>query len=108
MRMEPHFQLAATWKNTRRAWVFRLIKPMLALGSGGWTGLGLGNGRQKLGFVPEHHTDFIFSIIGEELGLIATLLVVVRVRGDRHLRHLHRAARARHVRVAARIAASLF
>ena len=33
---------------------------MIALGSGGWTGLGLGNGRQKLGFVPEIHTDFIF------------------------------------------------
>jgi len=50
---------------------------MIALGSGGWTGLGLGNGRQKLGFVPEHHTDFILSIIGEELGLITTLLVVL-------------------------------
>ena len=49
---------------------------MLALGSGGWTGLGLGNGRQKLGWVPEHHTDFILAIIGEELGLIATLLIV--------------------------------
>ena len=49
----------------------------IALGSGGWTGLGLGNGRQKLGWVPEHHTDFIFSIIGEELGLLATLLVIV-------------------------------
>lgn len=55
---------------------FQAHQAMLALGSGGWTGLGLGNGRQKLGWVPEHHTDFIFSIIGEELGLIATLLVV--------------------------------
>ncbi len=50
---------------------------MLALGAGGWTGLGLGNSREKLGFLPEHNTDFIFAIIGEELGLIATLLVVV-------------------------------
>ena len=56
---------------------FQAYQAMLAFGSGGWTGLGLGNGRQKLGWVPEHHTDFIFSIIGEELGLIATLLVVV-------------------------------
>ena len=55
---------------------YQAYQAMIALGSGGWTGLGLGNGRQKLGFVPEHHTDFIFSIIGEELGLVATLLVV--------------------------------
>jgi cell division protein FtsW len=54
-----------------QAWQARV-----AFGSGGWEGLGLGNGRQKLGFVPEHHTDFIFSIIGEELGLIATLSVI--------------------------------
>jgi cell division protein FtsW len=56
---------------------YQAYQGMLALGAGGWTGLGLGNGRQKMGFVPEHHTDFILSVIGEELGLIATLLVVL-------------------------------
>jgi cell division protein FtsW len=55
---------------------YQAYQAMLALGNGGTTGLGLGNGRQKLGFVPEHHTDFIFSIIGEELGVVATLGVV--------------------------------
>jgi len=56
---------------------YQAYQAMIALGSGGWSGLGLGNGRQKLGFVPEHHTDFIFSIIGEELGLVATLAVIL-------------------------------
>ena len=50
---------------------------MIALGAGGVTGLGLGNGLQKLGYVPEIQSDFIFANIGEELGLIATLFVVV-------------------------------
>jgi cell division protein FtsW len=56
---------------------YQVYEAMIALGSGGWFGLGLGNGRQKLGFVPENHTDFIFSIIGEELGLVATMAVVL-------------------------------
>jgi cell division protein FtsW len=56
---------------------YQAYQAMIALGSGGWTGLGLGNGRQKLGFVPEDHTDFILSIIGEELGLIATLFILL-------------------------------
>lgn len=56
---------------------YQAYQAMLALGNGGATGLGLGNGRQKLGFVPEHHTDFIFSIVGEELGVVATLSVVI-------------------------------
>ena len=55
---------------------YQAWQAMLALGSGGWNGLGLGNGRQKFGFLPEHQTDFIFANIGEELGLIATLGVV--------------------------------
>jgi cell division protein FtsW len=56
---------------------YQAYQAMIALGAGGWAGLGLGNGRQKMGFVPENHTDFIFSIIGEELGLVTTLLVVM-------------------------------
>ena len=50
---------------------------MIGLGSGGLTGVGLGNGLQKNGYLPEIQTDFIFANIGEELGLIATLLVVL-------------------------------
>jgi cell division protein FtsW len=56
---------------------YQAYQAMIALGSGGWTGLGLGNSRQKFGFLPEHFTDMIFSIIGEELGLVATLLIVL-------------------------------
>jgi len=55
---------------------FQNYQAKLAFGAGGLTGKGLGNGRQKRGFVPEHHTDFILSVIGEELGLIASLAVV--------------------------------
>jgi cell division protein FtsW len=56
---------------------YQTYQAMVAIGSGGLTGLGLGDGRQKLGFIPEHHTDFIFSVIGEELGLAATLMVII-------------------------------
>ena len=49
---------------------------LIAIGSGGVDGLGLGNGRQKMLYLPEAHTDFIFPMIGEELGLVFTLLVV--------------------------------
>jgi cell division protein FtsW len=50
---------------------------VIAIGSGGVTGLGLGNGLQKMGYVPLIESDFIFANIGEELGLIATLLIVL-------------------------------
>ena len=48
----------------------------LALATGGWWGLGLGASRQKWGTLPEAHTDFIFAVIGEELGLVGTLAVL--------------------------------
>ena len=50
---------------------------MIGLGSGGWLGVGLGNGMQKNGYLPEIQTDFIFANIGEELGLVATLFIIL-------------------------------
>jgi cell division protein FtsW len=51
-------------------------RALLAFGSGGLHGLGLGNGRQKMSYLPEAHTDFIFPMVGEEFGLAGTSLVV--------------------------------
>ena len=56
---------------------FQIIQSFLSFGSGGLFGLGLGEGRQKLFFLPAPHTDFIFSIIGEELGLVGVIMVVL-------------------------------
>jgi cell division protein FtsW len=56
---------------------YQVSQSFIALGSGGFFGHGLGNGRQKLMYLPASHTDFIFSIIGEELGFLGTLTVVV-------------------------------
>jgi cell division protein FtsW len=56
---------------------YQAIQSFVALGMGGVTGTGLGDSTQKLFFLPQAHTDFIFSIIGEELGFIGVLIVIM-------------------------------
>jgi len=56
---------------------FQVVQSFLALGGGGPLGTGLGEGRQKLFFLPEPHTDFIFSVLGEELGFLGTAVVLI-------------------------------
>lgn len=56
---------------------FHTIQALLALGSGGVLGLGLGYSRQALGYLPESFTDFVFAVLGEELGLLGTIAVVL-------------------------------
>jgi cell division protein FtsW len=54
---------------------YQITESLMSFGSGGWTGAGLGDGRQKLLFLPEAHTDFISAIIGEELGFVGIVLL---------------------------------
>jgi cell division protein FtsW len=80
------------WQDPRDAG-FQLVQSFLAFGSGGVLGNGLGQSKQKMFYLPEAHTDFIFSVIGEELGMLGALVFVglfalLAVRGFRvALRH---------------------
>ena len=77
---------------------FQIIQSLIAIGTGGVWGKGLMNGVQKLFYLPEPHTDFIYSVIAEELGLIgATAGRALFLRRDL-ARPARRAARAGHVR----------
>jgi cell division protein FtsW len=64
------------WEDVRNTG-YQLAQSLIALGSGGLTGVGLGASRQKWQYVPNAHTDFIFSILGEELGLLGEVVVLL-------------------------------
>lgn len=64
------------WKDASDAG-FQITQSFLAFGSGGFFGVGLGEGKQKLFFLPEAHTDFVLALVGEELGLLGTALIIL-------------------------------
>ena len=69
----------AAWLNPAehaRGAGFQMMQSLIAIGSGGFTGAGLGQGRQKMFYLPESHTDMIFPVIAEELGLLGSILVL--------------------------------
>lgn len=74
-RMKRIMSFTDPWKDPLGSG-FQLIQSFIAFGNGGLTGLGLGGSKQKLYFLPEVHTDFIYSLIGEELGFIGAVSVL--------------------------------
>ncbi len=74
-RRQRFFSFLDPWQDTQGAG-FQIVQAVIGMGSGGITGEGLGNGVQKVSYLPEAHTDMIFAIVGEELGLIGSLLVI--------------------------------
>jgi cell division protein FtsW len=73
-RLKRMAAFAAPWDDPLGAG-YHIIHSFLAFASGGLTGLGPGAGRQKQLFLPEPHTDFIFSVVGEELGFVGVVVV---------------------------------
>ena len=66
--------LVATWRDWREA-PYQLKQSLIALAEGGWWGVGLGRGWQKLSFLPESHTDFVLAVVGEEMGFAGLAVV---------------------------------
>ncbi len=79
-RMRRVVSFLRPWEDVRGAG-FQLWQSFLAIGSGGLTGVGLGQSRQKLFYLPAAHTDFIFSIIAEELGFVGAAAVILLFAG---------------------------
>ena len=66
---------------------YQVVQSLIGLGSGHIFGAGLGGGQAQWGFLPNAHTDFIFSVIGEELGIVGALLVLALLGGIPVARH---------------------
>ena len=75
-RMERLIAFLDPWKYAQNEG-FQIIQSLYALASGGLFGMGLGRSRQKFFYVPEPHTDFIFAILGEELGFIGAFFIII-------------------------------
>jgi len=75
-RMNRFISFLNPWENARSTG-YNIIQSLYALGSGGLIGVGLGHSRQKFFYLPEPQTDFIFAIIGEELGFVGTSFVIL-------------------------------
>ena len=69
------FSFLDPWSDAQNSG-FQIIQAMIGIGSGGFTGVGLGEGPQKTLYLPEAHTDMIFAVVGEELGLVGSVLVI--------------------------------
>jgi len=75
-RLQRLMDFLDPWKNQTTS-SFQVVQSLIAIGSGGPQGVGFAQGKQKLFYLPAPHTDFIFAVIGEELGLIGSVAVVV-------------------------------
>ncbi|MBA2293994.1 MAG: putative lipid II flippase FtsW, partial [Actinobacteria bacterium] len=74
-RRERVFSFLDPWQDAEGAG-FQNVQAVIGMGSGGLTGEGLGQGIQKVNFLPEAHTDMIFAVVGEELGLVGSAVVI--------------------------------
>ena len=75
-RMERILSFLNPWEDERGA-SWQLTNALIAMGRGDWFGVGLGNSVQKLGYLPEPHTDFVFAVIGEEFGALGAAVIIL-------------------------------
>mgnify|MGYP001322773201 FL=1 len=75
-RMERILSFLNPWEDERGA-SWQLTNALIAMGRGDWFGVGLGNSVQKLGYLPEPHTDFVFAVIGEEFGASGAVVIIL-------------------------------